>query len=447
MKRLIGILILFAMVLSGCANGETKDKADKHNQGNKKSDVVRLYTLRENENLKQSITLFNEKFRDYNAVLEVGMSGEDGMTVSDAVRSLNTEIMAGNGPDIILMDGLPVNDYIEKGVLEDLSDTIKTVEESGEDLFENILQAYAKKDKLYAVPSLFSVPIIMGREDAVTSEEVADISGTIQTRTEEQIKGIACNATQSIPLLLMTSWNDIITKENAVNKEALVTFLEETKILFDASNIDLELPYYQEVPPFKEMIDTYPNYFGDGGLTMAFQQNVISVDVLGMGQILAQLKSVSANTPVFYEYLNKENGKQFIPKWIFGVTASSENKEAAKAFVSYFLSSENMDRYDWTFSVNKTSFMNTLPISETKEQLTTMYPEQDSTEGIRINKLNADEAEEFVNFLSEADTMPSVELTVFEEILTQAKKYVYGEEALDQVVNAIIEKVEIYQAE
>ena len=76
-----------------------------------------------------------------------------------------------------------------------------------------------------------------------------------------------------------------------------------------------------------------------------------------------------------------------------------------------------------------------------------MYPEQDSTEGIRINKLSADEAEEFVNFLSEADTMPSVEVTVFEEILTQAKKYVYGEEALDQVVNAIIEKVEIYQAE
>ena len=43
-------------------------------------------------------------------------------------------------------------------------------------------------------------------------------------------------------------------------------------------------------------------------------------------------------------------------KWIFGITASSEKKEAAKAFLSYFLSSENMDQYDWTLSVNKTSF-------------------------------------------------------------------------------------------
>ena len=105
---------------------------------------------------------------------------------------------------------------------------------------------------------------------------------------------------------------------------------------------------------------------------------------------------------------------------IFGITASSEKKEAAKAFLSYFLSSENMDQYDWTLSVNKTSFRKTLPISETKEQMTVMYPEQDSAEGIRIQKLNAEEAEEFVNFLSEAAMKIAVEQALFEEILTQA---------------------------
>ena len=153
------------------------------------------------------------------------------------------------------------------------------------------------------------------------------------------------------------------------------------------------------------------------------------------------------NSPVFYDYLNSESGKKFIPKWIFGITASSEKKEAAKAFLSYFLSSENMDQYDWTLSVNKTSFRKTLPISETKEQMTVMYPEQDSAEGIRIQKLNAEEAEEFVNFLSEADTKIAVEQALFEEILTQAEHYVYGEESLESAVNAIVEKVEIYQAE
>ena len=405
---------------------------NKQNEQTKKEDaVLRLYTLKENENLWQSAKLFMEKYPKYPVVIEVGISEEDGKTVSDAIRSLNTEIMAGNGPDIILMDGLPIEDYIEKGGLEDLSDMVESVKENGEEFFENVLSPYEKGEKVYAIPSRFSVPIIIGKEGAVTPEEVKTLSGTLKTRTEEQIKWIARNATKSIPLLLLTFWNDIISEESVVDQEALSTFLEEARMLFDASEIDLELPYYS----------------GDAGVTMAFQKDILSVDEMDMGQTLAQLESVSANSPVFYDYLNSESGKKFIPKWIFGITASSEKKEAAKAFLSYFLSSENMDQYDWTLSVNKTSFRKTLPISETKEQMTVMYPEQDSAEGIRIQKLNAEEAEEFVNFLSEADTKIAVEQALFEEILTQAEHYVYGEESLESAVNAIVEKVEIYQAE
>lgn len=444
MKRGIGILLTCALLLSGCAGKPVEEQVE---QTKKEENVIHLYTLKDNENLWQSTKLFMEKHPEYSVVIEVGVSEEDGKTVSDAIRSLNTEIMAGNGPDIILMDGLPIEDYIEKGVLEDLSDMVESVKENGEEFFENVLSSYEKGEKVYAIPSRFSVPIIIGKEGAVTPEEVKTLSGTLKTRTEEQIKGITRNATKSIPLLLLTFWNDIISEESVVDQEALSTFLEEARMLFDASEIDLELPYYQEVPPFQEMIDTYPNYSGDAGVTMAFQKDILSVDEMDMGQTLAQLESVSANSPVFYDYLNSESGKKFIPKWIFGITASSEKKEAAKAFLSYFLSSENMDQYDWTLSVNKTSFRKTLPISETKEQMTVMYPEQDSAEGIRIQKLNAEEAEEFVNFLSEADTKIAVEQALFEAILIQAEHYVYGEESLESAVNAIVEKIEIYQAE
>ena len=428
MRKEIGILLAWVVFLSGCVG----KPMEKQNEQTKKEDaVLRLYTLKENENLWQSAKLFMEKYPKYPVVIEMGISEEDGKTVSDAIRSLNTEIMAGNGPDIILMDGLPIEDYIEKGGLEDLSDMVESVKENGEGFFENVLSSYEKGEKVYAIPSRFSVPIIIGKEGAVTPEEVKTLSGTLKTRTEEQIKGIARNATKSIPLLLLTFWNDIISEESVVDQEALSTFLEEARMLFDASEIDLELPYYS----------------GDAGVTMAFQKDILSVDEMDMGQTLAQLESVSANSPVFYDYLNSESGKKFIPKWIFGITASSEKKEAAKAFLSYFLSSENMDQYDWTLSVNKTSFRKTLPISETKEQMTVMYPEQDSAEGIRIQKLNAEEAEDFVNFLSEADTKIAVEQALFEEILTQAEHYVYGEESLESAVNAIVEKVEIYQAE
>lgn len=312
MRKEIGILLAWVVFLSGCVG----KPMEKQNEQTKKEDaVLRLYTLKENENLWQSAKLFMEKYPKYPVVIEVGISEEDGKTVSDAIRSLNTEIMAGNGPDIILMDGLPIEDYIEKGGLEDLSDMVESVKENGEEFFENVLSSYEKGEKVYAIPSRFSVPIIIGKEGAVTPEEVKTLSGTLKTRTEEQIKGIARNATKSIPLLLLTFWNDIISEESVVDQEALSTFLKEARMLFDASEIDLELPYYQEVPPFQEMIDTYPNYSGDAGVTMAFQKDILSVDEMDMGQTLAQLESVSANSPVFYDYLNSESGKKFIPKW------------------------------------------------------------------------------------------------------------------------------------
>ena len=296
MRKEIGILLAWVVFLSGCVG----KPMEKQNEQTKKEDaVLRLYTLKENENLWQSAKLFMEKYPKYPVVIEVGISEEDGKTVSDAIRSLNTEIMEGNGPDIILMDGLPIEDYIEKGGLEDLSDMMESVKENGEEFFENVLSSYEKGEKVYAIPSRFSVPIIIGKEGAVTPEEVKTLSGTLKTRTEEQIKGIARNATKSIPLLLLTFWNDIISEESVVDQEALSTFLEEARMLFDASEIDLELPYYS----------------GDAGVTMAFQKDILSVDEMDMGQTLAQLESVSANSPVFYDYLNSESGKKFIPKW------------------------------------------------------------------------------------------------------------------------------------
>ena len=203
MRKEIGILLAWVVFLSGCVG----KPMEKQNEQTKKEDaVLRLYTLKENENLWQSAKLFMEKYPKYPVVIEVGISEEDGKTVSDAIRSLNTEIMAGNGPDIILMDGLPIEDYIEKGGLEDLSEHDGECERKiGGRIFLKTYFPHMKKGrKVYAIPSRFSVPIIIGKEGAVTPEEVKTLSGTLKTRTEEQIKGIARNATKSIPLLLLT---------------------------------------------------------------------------------------------------------------------------------------------------------------------------------------------------------------------------------------------------
>ena len=45
---------------------------------------------------------------------ETGMGDGDSVTREDALKKLNTRIMAGEGPDVIVLDDMPVDSYIEK---------------------------------------------------------------------------------------------------------------------------------------------------------------------------------------------------------------------------------------------------------------------------------------------------------------------------------------------
>lgn len=42
------------------------------------------------------------------------MTDDNGVTLEDALKTLSTDILAGNGPDVLILDGMPVDSYVEK---------------------------------------------------------------------------------------------------------------------------------------------------------------------------------------------------------------------------------------------------------------------------------------------------------------------------------------------
>ncbi len=66
---------------------------------------LRIYSLYEDEDLRQMISQFQVSHPEVAVDLEVGVTGENGVTMEDAIRMLNTEILAGSGPDLIRLDG------------------------------------------------------------------------------------------------------------------------------------------------------------------------------------------------------------------------------------------------------------------------------------------------------------------------------------------------------
>lgn len=87
---------------------------------------------------------------------------------SAGLTKLRTEIMAGNVPDIIDLNGLPLDQMAAKGILEDLYPYLDA--DSGlsrEDFFPNILKALEYNGQLCATCSSFSIQTVMGAASLV----------------------------------------------------------------------------------------------------------------------------------------------------------------------------------------------------------------------------------------------------------------------------------------
>ena len=122
-----------------------------------------VYSLKDSNFIKQAAVLFQKKYPDIYVNIEAGMSGDDSVTDTDALKVLNTEIMAGTGPDVLLLDGISEDTYIERGMLEDLSGVLKD-----EDILPNIKDAYTKEDgSIYTMPVKFGIPMIEGNKDII----------------------------------------------------------------------------------------------------------------------------------------------------------------------------------------------------------------------------------------------------------------------------------------
>lgn len=128
-----------------------------------------IYSLTENDTVSRAISAFRKEHPDVE--IEYTWAVERfGVVSTDEIRSLNTELLAGSGADILLLDGLSYKTYMEKGVLEDVTDVAKKLEQEG--ILPNVIQNTAQKDgKIYAIPARIHVPLIYGTEEEVKACE------------------------------------------------------------------------------------------------------------------------------------------------------------------------------------------------------------------------------------------------------------------------------------
>ncbi|MCX4341050.1 MAG: hypothetical protein OSJ72_15575 [Lachnospiraceae bacterium] len=84
------------------------------------NEKLAVWSLEEDEVIRQTLSKYQKDNPEIFVEYEIGLEGNT-MTREDAIKNLNTRIMAGKGPDVLVLDNLPLASYIEKGTLLDMA--------------------------------------------------------------------------------------------------------------------------------------------------------------------------------------------------------------------------------------------------------------------------------------------------------------------------------------
>lgn len=307
----------------------------------KKDGSLKVYSLENSDYIDQAIKRFAQQFPDTDIVYEVGMDKENGLTTQDAVNAFHTQMLSGDGPDIIFMDGLNPDTYVQNGELLDLNEI---VEQSGEDCFDAVVNAFEQEGAVYALPTRFAIPMIFASKEQVEQlKNPKELCAHLKT-SGSGINDLFVYDGQALYDTLFPLYaKDILTGQK-IEKEAVQQFVQDAKDIYEACNAhnnEVDITVQKEAP---RQFDSFDGLNVIPGINNYTGRPIDVWPDLTVGQLRSQVGVMHLYTACDYM---QSNGKDYVfdtmsdvylPKMIVSINKACENKEIAKEFVKYLLS-------------------------------------------------------------------------------------------------------------
>lgn len=401
---------------------------------------LKVYALNDSNYLRQVISEYQKRHQDVYVNLTVGMSGDDGVTAEDAIRALNTDILAGNGPDVLILDGLPMDSYIEKGVLADIAPLIQEMRED-DGFFENVAKAYEKDGAVYGFPAKFYVMLAGGPADAVEA-------GASLRKMADYVEATGGTYGQSGAKSLLQELYPVSSagflSGNKLNEDMIKDFLGQAKRLYVPKEYeDFEL---SGGSTNDELVGTYST------VSILMGESCISCGSIASMTGLVLEAAASAQGGFDYGLAGREDNKSFVPYQIAGIGSGTANREAAEEFLRVLFGKDCGSIDGNGFPVNRSAY------EALCEYGMHMYGETDqpgvavsSTDGtsVALEMKNATEEQiaKLTAILEEADTPAQTDRVIEEIILEYGESVLRGDIGVDEAVSAIRQKCNLYLAE
>lgn len=428
------------------------------------NDKITVYSLNDDEMVRQTVTAYQTQYPDFYIEYQIGMD-EGGITREDALKKLNTQLLSGSGPDVIMLDDMNIDTYAEKGVLMDLTDVVNEVNQS-DGLYMNLIENMQSDDKIYAVPTEFGIPIIIGRKGYVDNiSDYKSLADMLEKAREEypdknlltvcSAKGIMKRSTA----ICAPAWKD---DKGQLDTQKVKEYLEQTKRLYDVQmngTPEEQIKMYQQRIAAEESGEKYEDskYF-----VMANEMSYLFKEYpFTYGQIITaynyqsmlSVPRVEGFDDTVFRPLNGQSSNVYQPLSIAGINTATKNPDAAKQFVRMMLGTDVQGTMEFGVPVNKKALAAIFEYDESElgedgSQSAVSFSDADGLAfGYSIYPVDQEGIAQFEQWIAALDTPYLCDTVLEDAVYTQGAKYLEGTQDIDATVKAIADSVEIYLSE
>jgi len=431
----------YVSFLSGHKKGVSLNKYSKE-QGNTTEKTFSIYVLHSNEMINQAVLLYEAVHPEKIVEIKVGVDKNAGGTEEDAIRVLNTQILAGEGPDIILMDGISVDTYIEKGMLMDLADVILN-----DSCFENIVNRYAEEEKIYAVPTSFSFYAMQGDkallDHGTNVNELSDyLVSTIQKGELDgyQITNIdGVNKFSDIIQYLYILQSNQFVQDKKINEEKLGNWFLACKQLHDLTqdgSIDLS-----NLNPASIFCGSVDILYGEDTWSVGEIQSLIDLATL--------IYEKNQNEDIVWGLSPTENSL-YTAQGVVAINAKSEHGDEAKEFVRFLLSEEAQELVQKGFPVNRKMYASVVAAENYEDDgdgiLTEIVP-PDPYDSRFIMRLTDEQQQYCIQLAEQLNESAMDDEIIKKSIMENLQKYLEGSLTLEEAQKDTVQKINLYLSE
>lgn len=423
---------------------------------------VSIYSLTENYAVRQAVSLFQKQHPEAYVRYEIGMNTENGMTSEDAIKNLNTRIMSGSGPDLLVLDGLPRRSYEEKGVLMDLSELVGDFGDENT-LFPNIVESCTEDGKLWYLPLRFRLPLLAGEKEAIDGvTDLRTLADTMEALREANPKGTLSDFTteeKTLRILGIVCSGAWTTKETgAIDEERLTDFLTQARRIFQAEAAGLS---EEEMSTYEMRYENSLNwsgameYFADissSGLSVAMGMQKMGAGVNSMVDGGFNLISTLANQEENFSYgiWQGQITGGFIPKGMIGISSGSKDSQLTRDFFRFLYGRELQDiEVSTGLPVNMASFESLRENKRPEDQSISIGTTGSDGEVFGLDiKWSGKEDFDALKRMAESVTAVCAGDAVIEEVVYEVgQKALNDSISVEEAVKEIVKKAAIYLAE